>query len=196
MTPSSTGPDSVDDYISGFPVEVQEILLKIRLTIRAAVPEAEETISYQIPTFKLRGNLISFAAYKRHIGLYPAPVGDEAFNKELSAYRAKKSTVRFPLDKPIPYDLIRQIVALRVEDNLKRSDTRAAKGAGSQPESTFLAGLAAPARRALEREGITTLAALSRYSEREILQLHGMGPSTMPKLKRALQQGGLSFKQQ
>jgi uncharacterized protein YdhG (YjbR/CyaY superfamily) len=117
MAASQTAPKTIDEYIAGFPDEVREILRKIRLTIREAAPDAQETISYQIPTFKLNGNLVSFAAYKKHIGLYPAPVGDEKFNRELSAYRAEKSTVRFPLDRPVPYDLIRRIVELRVENN-------------------------------------------------------------------------------
>jgi uncharacterized protein YdhG (YjbR/CyaY superfamily) len=117
MAASQTAPKTIDEYIAGFPDEVREILRKIRLTIREAAPDAQETISYQIPTFKLNGNLVSFAAYKKHIGLYPAPVGEEKFNRELSAYRAEKSTVRFPLDRPVPYDLIRRIVELRVENN-------------------------------------------------------------------------------
>jgi uncharacterized protein YdhG (YjbR/CyaY superfamily) len=117
MAASQTAPKTIDEYIAGFPDEVREILRKIRLTIREAAPDAQETISYQIPTFKLNGNLVSFAAYKKHIGLYPAPVGDEKFNRELSAYRAEKSTVRFPLDRPVPYDLIRRIVEIRVENN-------------------------------------------------------------------------------
>lgn len=118
-------PKTIDEYIAGFPDEIQERLKKVRLTIRNAAPEAKETIKYQMPTFTLRGNLISFAAYKKHIALYPAPEGDEQFNLELSAYKAEKSTVRFPLDQPIPYDLISQIVKLRIEDNLRRAEAKA-----------------------------------------------------------------------
>ena len=120
-------PTTIDEYIAGFPADVQEILTKIRTTIRNAAPDAEETISYRIPTFKLQGNLVSFAAYKKHIGLYPAPAGSRKFNKALSAYRAAKSSVRFPLDKPIPFDLITQIVKLRVKDNLRRAEAKAKK---------------------------------------------------------------------
>jgi len=116
---------TIDEYIAGFPDEIQERLKKVRLTIRNAAPEAKETIKYQMPTFTLRGNLISFAAYKKHIALYPAPEGDEQFNLELSAYKAEKSTVRFPLDQPIPYDLISQIVKLRIDDNLRRAEAKA-----------------------------------------------------------------------
>ena len=115
MVDKRVGSSDVDKYIAGYPREVQVILRKIRVTIRKAAPGAQETISYQIPTFKLNGTLISFAAYGKHIGLYPAPAGSERFNRKLSAYRASKSTVRFPLGRPIPYDLITQIVRLRVK---------------------------------------------------------------------------------
>jgi uncharacterized protein YdhG (YjbR/CyaY superfamily) len=102
MSMKQTAPQDVDEYIAGFPDDVQEILEKIRMTIREAAPDAEETIKYQMPTFTLKGNLVSFAAYKKHIGLYPAPAGNEKFRKELSVYKAAKSSVRFPLDQPIP----------------------------------------------------------------------------------------------
>lgn len=117
MKSGKTAPKNIDEYIAGFPPEVQEILQKIRLTIRKAAPKAEEAISYMIPTFKLHGNLVHFAAYKKHIGFYPAPRGNEAFKEELSAYEGGKGTVQFPLDKPIPYALIRKIVKFRVQEN-------------------------------------------------------------------------------
>ncbi len=111
---------NVDEYIAGFPNEVQEILEKIRTTIRKAAPAAEETISYQIPSFTVKGKyLIYFAAYKKHISIYPAPRESEQFKKELSAYQGGKGTVRFPLDKPIPLGLIGRIVKFRVKENLK-----------------------------------------------------------------------------
>lgn len=127
MRTSQRASKSIDEYIAGFPDEVQESLEKIRTTIRKAAPDAEETISYRIPTFKLKGNLVSFAGYKKHIGIYPAPVGTKRFNKELSVYRAAKSSVRFPLDKPIPFDLISQIVKLRIKENLSRAEAKAKK---------------------------------------------------------------------
>ena len=117
MKTGQKAPKNIDEYIAGFPPEIQEILEKIRLTIREAAPKAEEAISYMIPTFKLNGNLVHFAAYKRHIGFYPAPRGNEAFKKELSAYGGGKGTVQFRLDKPIPYALIRKIVKFRVKEN-------------------------------------------------------------------------------
>ncbi len=127
MSPTRTSPRDVDEYIAGFPKDVQAVLLRVRKTIRSAAPAAEEKISYQIPTYALKGSFLSFAAYKKHIGIYPAPTGSERFNKELSAYRAEKSTVRFPLDGPIPYDLITEIVKLRVKDNLKRAAEKGKK---------------------------------------------------------------------
>ena len=118
-------PRNIDEYIDRFPPKVQHVLEKIRATIRKAAPKAEETIKYQIPTFTLNGNLLYFAAYKNHIGVYPAPTGDEKFKKELVAYRSGKSSLRFSLDQPIPYGLISRIVKVRMKEHLERV---AAKG--------------------------------------------------------------------
>jgi uncharacterized protein YdhG (YjbR/CyaY superfamily) len=107
---------TIDEYIGGFPAEVQEILEKIRQTIHNAAPEAGETISYQMPTFKMKGNLVHFAAFKNHIGFYPTPSGTEAFQKELAPYKGGKGSIRFPLDQPIPYSLIERIVKFRVKE--------------------------------------------------------------------------------
>src|SRR5438105_4226291 len=96
-------PRTIDEYIAGFPPDVQAILQKIRLTIRKAAPAAEETIKYQMPTFTLNGNLVYFAAFKKHIGFYPIPTGVEKFKQELSAYKTAKGSVQFPLDQPMPY---------------------------------------------------------------------------------------------
>ena len=120
-------PTNIDEYIASFPDDVQKILRKIRLTIRKAAPDAEEKISYQIPTFTLHGNLIYFAAFKQHVSVYPAPRGNEAFRNELSAYAGGKGTVRFPLDKPVPYDLITRIVEFRVKVNMERAASRPSK---------------------------------------------------------------------
>jgi uncharacterized protein YdhG (YjbR/CyaY superfamily) len=111
--------ETIDEYIETFPQEVRVILERIRQTIRESAPEAIETISYQMPTFKLNGkNLVHFAAWRRHIGFYPTPSATEAFRKELSPYKAAKGSVQFPLNKPIPYDLIEKIVLFRVEETL------------------------------------------------------------------------------
>ena len=117
-------PRTIDEYIAGFPKDVQEILEKIRATIRTAAPGAGETIKYQIPTFTLEGNLVHFGAYKKHIGFYPAPTGIEEFRKELAIYSSSKGAIQFPLDQPIPYDLIGKIVRFRVKENLARAETK------------------------------------------------------------------------
>ena len=112
--------ETIDDYIQGFPTDVQNILEKMRQTIRKAAPEAVEAISYQMPTFKLNGkNLVHFAAFKNHIGFYPIPSGIEAFRRELSPYKQGKGSVQFPLDKPVPYDLVDKIVRFRVKETQK-----------------------------------------------------------------------------
>jgi uncharacterized protein YdhG (YjbR/CyaY superfamily) len=104
---------TIDEYISTFPGETQAVLEKVRQAIQKAAPEAVETISYGIPTFNLNGkHLVFFAGWKQHISLYPTPAGDEAFQQELSHYKRVKSTVQFPLEKPIPYDFVEQIVTL------------------------------------------------------------------------------------
>jgi len=124
MRTDQEGPKDIDEYIAGFPDDVQEKLQKIRMTIRQAAPDAEEKISYQMPTFYLKGNLVHFAAFKKHIGFYPTPTGTEKFQKELAAYKVAKGTARFPLDKPVPYDLISEIVRFRVRENLDRADAK------------------------------------------------------------------------
>jgi len=127
MKTDQTAPKNVDEYIAGFSPDVQEILEKIRVTIRKAAPAAEETIKYQIPTFTLKGNLVHFAAYKKHIGFYPAPRGIGKFKNELSIYGSGKGTLKFPLDKPIPFDLISKTVKFRVKETLKRAEPKGKK---------------------------------------------------------------------
>ena len=112
--------ETIDDYVNLFPKNVQNILEKLRKIIRESAPEAEEAISYGMPTFKLNGNLVHFAAFKNHIGFYPTPSGIETFKEELTPYKSSKGSVQFPLDKPIPYELVRKIVVFRVKENLKK----------------------------------------------------------------------------
>jgi len=107
-------PPDIDAYIALFPENVREILSRIRTIIKSAAPDAEEAIKYQIPTFTLHGNLVHFAAYKNHIGFYPTPSAIDAFREELSDYYIAKGTVKFPLDRPIPYDIIEEMVKFRV----------------------------------------------------------------------------------
>lgn len=113
---SQATPRTIDEYIAGFDPDVQKILQKVRATIRAAAPEAGEAIKYQLPTFVLNGNLVHFGAFKHHIGLYPTPSATEEFKAELAPYESAKASVKFPLDEPIPYDLIRHIVEFRVAE--------------------------------------------------------------------------------
>jgi uncharacterized protein YdhG (YjbR/CyaY superfamily) len=111
---------TIDEYIATFPKDGRKILQEFRQTIQRAAPDANEKISYQIPTFTLGGNLVHFAAWKNHIGFYPASSAIRAFGKELSRYEQSKGTVRFPIDKPLPLALIRRIVRFRVRENLAR----------------------------------------------------------------------------
>jgi uncharacterized protein YdhG (YjbR/CyaY superfamily) len=111
---------TIDQYIETFPEDIRDILQKMRRTIQGAAPEATEAISYQMPTFKLNGkNLVHFAAFKTHIGFYPTPSAIATFKKELSQYKQAKGSVQFPIDKPIPYDLVKKIVIFRVKENRK-----------------------------------------------------------------------------
>ncbi|HWQ21353.1 MAG TPA: DUF1801 domain-containing protein [Clostridia bacterium] len=116
--------DGIDAYIAQFPDEVQERLRTLRKIIRQAAPEAVERISYRMPTFVLHGNLVHFAAFKNHIGLYPAPSGVDAFIAELSAYRSGKGSIQFPMDRPLPAELIGRIVRFRVAENVRRADAK------------------------------------------------------------------------
>jgi len=127
MRTKRSAPQTIDEYIAGFPPAVQKILQKIRRTVRKAAPDAEETIKYQMPTFTLKGNLVHFAAFQKHIGFYPAPTGIEQFKQELSVYEGGRGSVRFPLDQPIPFDLIRRIVRFRVKENLERAKAKGKK---------------------------------------------------------------------
>jgi uncharacterized protein YdhG (YjbR/CyaY superfamily) len=120
-----TNAATMNEYISGFPKEIQKMLQEMRAEISNAAPKAEETIKYGIPTFTLNGNLVHFGGFKNHIGFYPAPSGIEAFKKELSVYNGAKGSIQFPLDKPLPLALIRKIVMYRVKKNTEKAKTAA-----------------------------------------------------------------------
>ncbi len=109
---------NIDEYFVRFPKEVQQLLKKMRLTIKKAAPKAMEKISYGIPTFTLNGNLVHFAGYKNHIGFYPTPSGITAFKKELSTYKGAKGSVQFPINEPLPLNLVSRIVKFRVNESL------------------------------------------------------------------------------
>lgn len=127
MDNKKTGFTSTDEYIATFPKETQKILQEVRAAIKVAAPEAVEKISYQMPTFYLKGNLVHFAAWKNHIGFYPTPSGTKEFERELSAYESAKGSVRFPIDQPMPLKLIARIVKFRVAENLKMAEMKAGR---------------------------------------------------------------------
>ena len=172
---------TADEYISQFPKDVQKILNEVRAVIQKAAPDAEEKISYGIVGYKYRGKpLIYFGGYDKHIGLYATPSGHAAFEKELSKYKQGKGSVQFPLDEPMPLQLIQSIVEYRMEKT-------------GEHENDLLSGLSAPAKRALENNGINSATQLAKFSENEILKLHGIGKTSIPKLKIALKKEGLQF---
>lgn len=111
---------TIDDYIERYPPQIQEILQQVRAAIREAAPQAVEKIAYQMPTFFLKGNLVHFAVYSHHLGFYPTPSGIAAFQEELKPYKRSKGAVQFPLEQPMPLDLIRRITAYRVSENLAK----------------------------------------------------------------------------
>jgi uncharacterized protein YdhG (YjbR/CyaY superfamily) len=134
MSPNQPTPKNIDEYISGFPADVRVILQKIRATVRSAAPHAVETIKYKMPTFMLNGNLVYFAAFKNHIGFFPPVTGAKELGNQLSVYEGPKGSLRFPLDEPIPYDLIRKIVEVRVRENLERMQAKQ-KGKQKKPRT-------------------------------------------------------------
>ena len=117
MQDKKSAPTTIDQYVEGFPPEIQVILSKLRAAVKKAAPQATEKISYQMPAFHFNGNLVYFAAFKNHIGFFPTSSGVAAFQKELAKYATSKGTVHFPLDKPLPLDLVKRIVKFRVKEN-------------------------------------------------------------------------------
>jgi uncharacterized protein YdhG (YjbR/CyaY superfamily) len=127
MATDRATPRTIDEYIAAFSPEVREILEKVRQVVRRAAPDAQETISYQIPAFKLNGALVYFAAFKKHIGFYPPIRGDARLEKAVSPYAGEKGNLRFPLDQPIPYELIERIAKLKVKQNLAKTAAKKTK---------------------------------------------------------------------
>ena len=121
MQTKKATPASIDEYIANFPEDIQDILERIRRIVHEIAPGAQEKISSQMPTFTLHGNLVHFAAFQKHIGFYPTPSGTERFKKEIASYKAAKGSIQFPLDRPIPYELITKIVKFRVQENLAKA---------------------------------------------------------------------------
>ncbi len=120
-------PTTIDEYIAAFPAEIQQKLQTMRATIHAAAPEASEKISYQMPTFYQQGNVVHFAAFKNHIGFFPAPSGVEQFLPEAARYHTSKGTLQFPLDEPLPLELVSKITRFRVEENLAKARSKGKK---------------------------------------------------------------------
>ena len=130
----AAGYKTIDEYIARFPENIQEILNKMRKVIKETAPDAREAITYRIPTFKLNGNLVHFAGFKSHIGFYPTPSGISAFEKELAVFNTSKGAIRFALDKPIPYDLVKKITKFRVNEVLgKKANKLATEKLTSRP---------------------------------------------------------------
>ena len=204
----------IDEYISDFPREIQNKLNQIRRTVKAAAPDATETIKYSIPTFVLNGNLVHFAAFKNHISFYPGSGAMKRLIKELKDYEGGKGTIYFSFDEPIPLGLITRIVRLRVKQNLDKAKEKSMKTCRNghkfnkssncpvcpvcekkkKPKAEFMSVLGAPARRALENYGISSLKKLSSCTESELLALHGIGPGSIPKLRDELKKVGRAFR--
>ena len=122
-----SAPATIDEYIAAFPPEVQSILQKIRRTIQKVAPKAEETISYKMPAFAINGDRVYFAAFKKHVGLFPPVRGDEKLRKAIARYRGEKGNLRFPLDEPIPFDLIATVVQCRIKEHGEKIRTKKKK---------------------------------------------------------------------
>jgi uncharacterized protein YdhG (YjbR/CyaY superfamily) len=208
--------ENIDQYISSFPTPTQNLLNQMRQVISKAAPKAKESIKYAMPTFEYYGNLVHFAAYKNHIGFYPAPSGLKAFQKEIDAFANSKGAVQFTLDKPLPIALITKIVKFRLSENETKAKLKSTKkickqghvfykssdcptcpicASESKVTDGFMSDLSAPAQRALINKKISSLQVLASYTEKEILALHGVGKTAIPKLKAELLKAKLSFKQ-
>lgn len=202
----------IKTYFSAFPMEVQQRLAKLREFIKRQIPEAEELISYGIPTFKYFHNLVHYAGYEHHIGFYPGADAMKHFAQELSAYKSGKGSVQFPLNEEIPLDLIKRMVNYRVEENNKKllQNARYSMCVNrhvhlkkvvcpicGQPDvlkEDDFSMLSNPAQRALAANGIDTWKSLANYDVNTILSWHGIGKSAIPKLREECEKRGLKLK--
>ncbi len=169
---------TINAYIRTFPKDVQSTLKKLKAVIAAAAPGSEEAMKYGMPTFVLGKNLVHFAAYRNHVGFYPSPSGIRAFKKELNPYVTSKGAIQFPIDEPVPFALVKKIVQFRVVENTPKK---------------FPDNLSNPAQRALAHAGIRKLEHLTKFDEKTIANLHGLGPSTIVQLRKDLKAIGKSF---
>jgi uncharacterized protein YdhG (YjbR/CyaY superfamily) len=188
--------ENIDAYIARHPQDVRERLQQIRSTIRSAAPGAEEAIRYGMPTFVQEGTLVHFAAFSNHIGLYAFPTGIEAIRTIFEGYSMGKGSIQLPLNAPLPLDLIAEAVRWRVKANKEKARFKKEKKRGDGAAADFMAGISAPACRALTGAGITTLKKLSGWSEKELLRLHGFGKASLPFLRKALAAAGMQLKEQ
>ncbi|MEN9684559.1 MAG: hypothetical protein RLZZ28_345 [Bacteroidota bacterium] len=179
--------ENIAAYIADFPAPAGKMLELLRKTIVKNAPKATALISYNMPAFKQEKILVYFACHTNHIGLYPGPAPIAAFAKELSAYKTAKGSIQFPLEKPLPVDLIAKIVQFKVK-------LLEEKLALQKPDLGWKKGLTSPAIKALDNAGINTLKKLASSTEKDIGNLHGMGPGSLLKLKKTLQSKGLAFK--
>ncbi|MXN92409.1 hypothetical protein GR160_14365 [Flavobacterium sp. Sd200] len=181
---------TANQYIASFPENVQQMLQQLREAILQTAPNATEGISYAMPAYKLNGKpLVYFAGYKSHIGFYATPTGHEAFAPELAQYKQGKGSVQFPVNEPLPLDLIKRIVLFRVKEN----EANTSKSKKAKEEHIF-DELSAPAQRALAEHNIVGVTQLSTFTEKEILSMHGIGKSSIPKIMALLNSHGLKFK--
>ena len=181
--------NTVDHYIAQFPKETQLLLKQLRATIKKIAPKAEEVISYNMPAYKYHGMLVYFAGYQHHIGFYPMPAAIKEFKQELIKYKQANGSVQFPIDQKLPLNLISKMIKFRVAQNLEKIELKK-----QNSKVDFFSLLSAPALRALENKGIKTVKQLSKFTESEILELHGIGASSIPILKKALKAEKLTFK--
>ncbi len=202
---------NVQDYINKQPVLLKPILSKLRKLILNTSNDIIEDFTYGMPAYTAYGfPLVYFAVYQNHIGFYATPSPQKAFSKELKKYKQGKGSIQFPINEPLPFLIIEQLVQYKLNENKTRYEKkfiRICKQGHSfiksidcplcpvcEASQSYLSSLSAPVQRALQSQGIKTLKQLSSYSESELLKLHGIGPSSIPKLKSTLKRVGLSLK--
>ena len=173
--------NEIDAYIDGFTGEVRERLENLNAIMREEVPQATARICMRMPTFELGGKwFVHFAGYEKHIGFYPQPDGIEAFTEQLTGYKTSKGSVQFPNNKPMPYDLIREIIQYKLAEYEKAN--------AHTPLEVLMDSLPKPAARAIQSQGITELAELGKFSDKEMLSWHGLGKTSIPIIRAALAQ--------
>jgi uncharacterized protein YdhG (YjbR/CyaY superfamily) len=189
---------TIDEFLAGVNAEQRAALETLRKDIQSAAPDAVEYVNYGVPAFRLHGKMLAgFGASANHCALYPGSLPIEVHAKELEEYDTSKGAIRFQPEKPLPAALVRKLVRTQAAELAPkaRAGSTSRKTTKRQTDGgDFLSAIPAPARRALESHGVTTLKKLAGCSEDEILKLHGVGPGSIPKLRAALAKGGLAFR--